>query len=336
VKRKPDFFIVGAPKCGTTAMDHYLAVHPEIFMARKELHHFGADLCFSPQFYRRGSEAYLAEFKAAQGHRRAGESSVWYLFSEQAAAGIKAFNPDARVIIMLRNPVEMLHSLYHQFRFDGNEQLPTFQEALAAENDRRAGQRLSRQHYFAQGLAYRETARFTRQVQRYFQVFGRDRAHVIIYDDFAADPGAVYRRTLEFLDVPPIPLKNGFEAINGNKQIKNPVLRALLNDPWMRRSLIALRPCLPQAVFEALGKTEARLRKMNTVPAARQPLDPELRRSLDREFAPEVERLSALLQRDLTFWSRDAQWQKDIESPGSVREPGTAPMTSAGNAVVAA
>ena len=302
-------------------MDHYLAVHPEIFMARKEMHHFGADLRFSPQFYRRDQTAYLAEFDAANGHACAGEASVWYLFSGQAAAEIKAFNPDARVIIMLRNPVEMIHSLYYQFKFDGNEHLSTFAEAIAAQNDRRAGRRLGRQHYFAQGLVYHDIVRFTRQVERYFHAFGRDRVHVIIYDDFAADPDAVYQRTLEFLEVTSMPIKNGARVINGNKHVKNPVLRAVLNDPSLRRTLLAIRPWLPQPIFTALGKVEARLRKLNTAPAARQPLAPELRLRLDQEFAPEVERLSALLGRDLTGWSRDARWHKDLETPAAVPEP---------------
>ena len=131
--KKPDVFIVGAPKCGTSAMDQYLAAHPEIYMAKKEMHAFGSDLRFGPQFYRRDQEAYLAEFATRNGERRAGEASVWYLFSTQAAAEIHAFNPEARIIIMLREPAEMLYSLYYQFRFDGNEHLPTFEEALAAE-----------------------------------------------------------------------------------------------------------------------------------------------------------------------------------------------------------
>jgi hypothetical protein len=335
VNRKPDFFIVGAPKCGTTAMDHYLAVHPDVFMARKEMHFFGSDLRFGPQFYRRDPTAYLAEFNTANGRRRAGEASVWYLFSERAAAEIKAFNPDARIIIMLRNPVEMLHSLYYQFRFDGNEHLPAFAEAIAAENDRRAGRRLGRQHYFAQGLVYRDDARFTRQVERYFRVFGRDRVQVIIYDDFAADTDAVYRRTLEFLDLAPLPIKNGATVINGNKHVKHPALHAFLNDPSVRRALLAVRPWLPQPVFAALGKTEARLRKLNTVPAARQPLAPELRRRLDEEFAPEVERLSALLGRDLTGWSRDARWHKDLETPAPVPET-ACPVEACGERVISA
>src|SRR5271165_4331492 len=149
-KQKPDVFIVGAPKCGTSAMDQYLAAHPQVFMAQKEMHGFGADLRFGAQFYRRDLAAYLDEFASRKGEIRAGEASVWYLFSKQAAAEIHAFNPEARIIIMLREPAEMLYSLYSQFRFDGNEHLRTFEEALAAEDDRRAGRRMTRQTYFPQ------------------------------------------------------------------------------------------------------------------------------------------------------------------------------------------
>jgi len=227
----------------------------------------------------------------------------------------------------------MIHSLYHQFRFDGNEHLTTFEEALGAEADRRAGRRLGRQHYFAAGLVYREIARYTRQVERYFQTFGRDRVHVIIYDDFAGDTDAVYRRTLEFLGVPPVPIKNGAKVINGNKHVKNPLLRAVLNDPSVRRALLAVRPWIPQPVFAALGNVEARLRKMNTVPAPRQGLAPGVRWRLDEEFAPEVERLSALLGRDLTGWSHDARWHTDMDTAAGVPERSHPSEMNAGSAV---
>src|SRR5215469_5765625 len=128
---KPDFFIVGAPRCGTTAMFRYLSRHPEIYFSdRKEMHVFGSDLRFGPQFYRRSMDNYLAEFVARNGELRAGEASVWYLFSRTAAAEIKTFNPDASIVIMLREPAQMLHSLYHMFRYDRNEHLPTFEQAL--------------------------------------------------------------------------------------------------------------------------------------------------------------------------------------------------------------
>ena len=241
---------------------------------------------------------------ARKGKRRAGESSVWYLFSRRAAAEIQAFNPEARILIMLREPAEMLYSLYYQFRFDGNEHLPTFEEALAAEDDRRAGRRMTRQTYLAQGLVYRDTARYTEQVGRYFDVFGRERVQVIIYDDLVADVRGVYGRVLEFLGVDSTRIEADFQVINGNKSVRHSTLRALLNDPLVRSTAVAVGRRLPRPFFAALHDVDRRLWKFNSRSEKRPPLAPKVRAQLQREFAPEVERLSELLGRDLTYWSR--------------------------------
>jgi hypothetical protein len=304
VTKAPDFFIVGAPKCGTSAMAHYLGRHPDIYMAKKEMHTFGKDLRFSPQFYRRDLQAYMAEFDDRNGQRRAGEASVWYLFSTQAAAEIKAFNPRSSIIVMLRDPAEMLYSMYYQFRYDGNEHLVTFEEALAAEDDRRAGRRIPRHAHFAQGLCYRETARFTEQLRRYFETFGRERVHVIVYDDLVSNPAAVYRGTLEFLSLDSTPPDIDFKVINGNKSVKSTALRAILNERYLRSTVLAIRPWLPRFIFSALRGVDRRLWQLNTRSEKRPPLGTELRARLKREFAPEVEKLSNLLGRDLTHWSR--------------------------------
>jgi len=309
--KRPDFFIVGAPKCGTTALCHYLAKHPDVFVAKRETEFFGADLHFGPQFqlYRRHPEEYFALFDGWDKQARGGEKSVWYLFSKTAAAEIKAFNPEARIIIMLREPTAMLYALYHVFLADGNEYLPTFKEALAAEDDRRAGRRLSRQTYLAQVLVYRETVRFYEQVKRYFDVFGRERVHVIIYDDFSTQTAEVFRKTLEFLGVDPGGSTSKFEVIggnvNGNESVRSSALRAFLNDRMLRQAAIDLRNWLPYGVFTAMRNTWVKLNELNyrESPTKRRPMDPELKLSLLREFAPEVERLSELLGRDLTHWS---------------------------------
>src|SRR5215469_3550174 len=99
--RRPDFFIVGAPKCGTTALAHYLARHPDIYMPQKEMHFFGSDLNFGPQFYRRDRDGYLPEFNRWSGQARTGEALVWYLLSTRAAAEIKEFSSDASIIILI-------------------------------------------------------------------------------------------------------------------------------------------------------------------------------------------------------------------------------------------
>ena len=302
-EKRPDFFIVGAPKCGTTALAAYLAAHPDIYMAQKEMHFFGADLHFGPQFFRRDCDAYRAEFAQWNGQTRTGEASVWYLFSKQAAAEIKAYSPDARIVILLREPVSMLYSLYHQFLYDGNEHLPSFEEALAAENDRGMGQRITRETYFVQGLAYRAVVRFTEQVQRYFDLFGRERVHVIIYDDLAADTIGTYRATLSFLGVSnsvDIPIG----PINTNMSVKSPFLRVILNDPLVRGTAIALRSWLPKPFFSLVQNVGISISELNKRPAQRHPMDHGLKLTLQREFAPEVERLSALLNRDLTHWSK--------------------------------
>ena len=314
--RKPDFFIVGAPKCGTSAMAHYLSAHPDIFLARKEMHVFGQDLRFSPQFYRRDLSTYLSEFDKWEGQKRGGEASVWYLYSTQAAAEIKAFNPDARIIIMLRDPVEMAHSLYHQFRYDRNEQLGTFEEALEAEADRRAGGRVGRRAYFADGLRYHDVGAYTEQIRRYFDVFGRERVHMVVYDDFATNAAAACRATLDFLEIDSKALPRQFKVVNPAKVVRHPALHAVMHEPLLRKAALAIRPLVPRRVFSWLQSIDDALRRRSTGVAERPLLAMETRQQLKRDFAPEVARLSELLNRDLTHWSsvdwraplRESQW----------------------------
>ena len=134
---KPNFFIVGAPKCGTTAMKYYLRQHPDVFMARPvEINNFIRDVDIGPK---QTEEWYLRHFEEAGAARIIGEKSVWHLFSSTAAADIKAFNADARVLIMLRNPVDMIYALHSEFLYGGNDDIREFAQALAAEGDRRQG-----------------------------------------------------------------------------------------------------------------------------------------------------------------------------------------------------
>jgi len=120
--RRPDFFIVGAPKCGTTAMATYLSDHPQIFMpVAKELHFFGSDLDYRR---RRPTQAeYLAAFERGGQATRAGEASVGYLYSERAPTEILEFSPGADILIMLRDPVDMVRSQHSQELFMGQEDI---------------------------------------------------------------------------------------------------------------------------------------------------------------------------------------------------------------------
>jgi len=295
--RRPDFFIVGAPKCGTTAMSSYLEQHPEVFMAVKEPHFFGTDLAST--WFVRDEEGYLSLFSAAREEKRVGEASVLYLYSERAAREIKAFEPRAKIIAMLRDPVEMMHSLHSQLLFQGTEDIEDFGAALEAEEDRRRGLRIPAKNHLIQTLFYREIARFTEQVRRYLRVFGRENVHVIVYDDFRADTAAEYEKALRFLDVDP-GFRPELEVVNPNKRSRNKVLQVILQNPplvvrWIVRALT------PRRVRWKLIEV---FKTYNSRYEPRDPVNPELSERLRTEFAPEVERLSELLGRDLTHWSR--------------------------------
>jgi hypothetical protein len=295
--RKPDFFIVGAPKCGTTALYRCLQEHPEIFVPpNKEIHYFGTDL-YSPT-YLRNSEQYLNLFADAKTEKRVGEASVWYLYSKRSASEIKNFCPDARIIIMLRNPADMIHSLHSQRLFIGSEDLADFEEALNAEEDRKAGRRLPKFPYLVEGLFYREVGKYSEQVRRYLNTFAPDRVKVIIFDDFNKAPAETYRETFEFLNV-----DRSFEpqvrVVNANKQVRSKALRSLLdNPPTLLRKVV--RPITTQSFRHRLFRAG---REMNTKYVPRVPMRAELRRELQRHFAEDVKKLSEILHRDLTHWS---------------------------------
>ena len=300
--KRPDFFIVGAPKCGTKSMDAYLKAHPQLFVPdRKEMLYFGTDLA-NP--VRLTEEEYLAYFSPARDDQRAGESTVWYLYSKRGAAEIKEFSPDASIIIMLRNPVDMIYSLHSQHLFGCYEDLDDFATALAAEEDRKVGRRLPAQTnmrnvpFCSDFLYYREVAKYTEQIKRYLDHFPRENIHFIIFDDLKRDTAEVYRQTLEFLGVDDT-FQPDLSTLNANKRVRSETFRAFLVDPpkivWKTAGAL-----LPRKLHRRLFN---KLREMNTVFVSRSPMEPQLRRTLQEEYRCEVERLGELLGRDLTGWS---------------------------------
>lgn len=296
----PEFFIVGAPKCGTTAMQEYLRQHPDIFMPdMKEIHHFADDLLkHDDPFLDR--DRYLSLFAGAHEHQLIGEASVYHLFSRNAARNIKSFCPNAKIIIMLRNPVDMLYSRHAQLVYNGAEDILDFEASLAAEEKRRNGELIPKNIRIEKKLLHREVVKFTEQGKRYFDMFGRDKVQVIIYDDLRKDTAKVYRETLGFLNVNDS-FRPDFKVINPNKRVRTRTLQHLLKTPpsLMR---IAGKLLLPQSCRNLLLNG---LKKLNTQFVPRQPMSPELRRRLQKEFTPEIKNLSELLGRDLTHWCTD-------------------------------
>lgn len=292
---RPEFFIVGAPKSGTTAMCDYLKQHPQTFIPKiKEPYYFCPDV--APDQAGRTLDQYLALFEEGHG-RLCGEGSVWYLYSQQAAMDIYRFNPDAQIIIMVRNPVDYMYSLHNQLLYVQYEDISDFARALEAEPDRKAGRRIPHTCLRPLNLLYSETACFTSQIKRYFEVFGKERVHVIIYDDFKHDTAAAFRDTLLFLGVTP-DVQTNFKIVNPSKYLRSSLLQLLIERlPALRKKIPIRRP---------IGLYK-RLRRANTQFIPRPPMDALLRRRLQMQFASEVEQLGTLLQRDLSHWCRETE-----------------------------
>jgi hypothetical protein len=295
---RPSIFIVGAPKCGTTALYSYLKAHPDVFMSSlKEPQFFGEDLLGN----RRNIcdwESYLALFAAAKS-QRAGEASTVYLGSPSAARRIKDFSPAAQILIMLRNPLEVMQAEHGVRILGGNEMIVDFESALAAdEQDEPCA---TPRHRRPWGMRYRELVRFAPQVTRYFRTFGSERVHVIVYDDFKEDTAKAYGETLGFLG-----LRAGFEPrlrpVNRYRRIRSmPLHRTLLAPPAAIRAVS--HAVMSQPMRRFVGNC---IRRLNESVEPRPPLaeaaSQQLLAKLKREIAPDVDALSRLLNRDLSHW----------------------------------
>ena len=294
---QPQFFIVGAPKCGTTSMAQYLNQHPDVFVLRGEPHFFGTDIDYNhPRLSRR---QYLSICRRNGGKSLVGDRSTWYLYSKRAAAEIHDFNPDARIIAMLRNPVEMIRSLHrHQFQRGRRDDIERLEDALDAEPDRRLGRRLPDNVRFPGSLLYSEIARYSEQLPRYFERFGRDRVHVILFDDLKADPTTTYAQALEFLGV-----DSGFVPDFRVHNAGAPMPDWAPYRIWKASTLrYRFRSIVPERLYSAIRE---RRRKQLADAKDRQPpppMDVGLRDRLRTRLGAEIEQLEALIDRNLEAW----------------------------------
>lgn len=213
----PDFVIIGAKRGGTTSLYRYLSEHPCVvpnFPRRlnvKGPHFFDTN-------YHRGLLWYRSHF-ASRLHRRrleryltdravVGESSPYYLFHPHAPLRAAETIPDAKLIVLLRNPVDRAYSHYRERVRHGAETL-TFEEAIEREPERLAGEverMFENERYtsFAhEHLSYLSQSRYLEPIRRWLQRYPHDRILVLLSEDLYRDPPATYARTLDFLGLRP-------------------------------------------------------------------------------------------------------------------------------------
>jgi hypothetical protein len=296
---KPNFFIIGAPKCGTTALYTYLQQHPDVYFPEvKEPHFFGADLHKRSDVFVLEADRYLSLFSPGRDKAIRGEASTNYVFSESAPEEIHQFARDARIVLMLRPPVDQLYSAHAQYLYSGNEIIDDFWAALDAEPERLTGKGIPPQIDLREKVLYQTNLRkIPGQIRRLRDLFGSSGVKVILLEDMKAAPQLVYEETLEFLGVPFAPSPD-FAVVNASKAPRSPAVYSLIRrfgEPFGRlRRRLSSRP---------LG-VMSWIYRLNTVSRARPALDLERRLSLAQSYSDWVNELEELLERDLSHWLR--------------------------------
>jgi hypothetical protein len=240
---------------------------------------------------------YLSLYKKWTNEKIAGEASATNLCSKASAQQINRFNPASKIIMMLREPVEFLHSFHSAARFALGEHLEDFQTAISAEKDRRAGRNLSKRVIAPSWLFYSEFIKYAEQIQRFMSFFDQAQIKIIIFDDFKINTPGIYQKILEFLDVDPH-FSADFDIVNPNKQIRWPLLKKYtLDSPYFRKSLRFLFSDDTYAGLKDFYKNKM----VKYEP--RQALDETFKLELMQEFKTEVEKLSDVLKKDLvSLW----------------------------------
>jgi len=296
---RPNFFIVGAPKCGTTSLITYLNFHPEVFVPEETgLYFFCED--FPALRTITSVDDYTRRFAEQRGDCRAyGESSAIYIYSRPGLQRMRAFNPAARLIIMLRRPLEMIHSFHGQLLYDLDEDEPDFQRAWRLQEARRNGAHLPPHCRHPRLLQYADIGKLGKYVGQVLEIFPRDQVHFIFFEEFTTRTDQVYQETLSFLGLRSYSLPD-YPPQNVSKRHASRVISTLTRRP----------PPLLLSAADRL-KRLLRIRRLhildflnwlNVRKQQRDELPEAFRRELLAEFRSDIQLTAQLTGRDLAHW----------------------------------
>jgi hypothetical protein len=310
-------FIVGAPRCGTTTLAGFLQQHPDVcFSVVKEPHFFSRDEVAAvpeDELEQLVAEEYWQRFFGhCEGDPKLyAEGSVTYLYVPERMAPILELWPEAKFVIALRDPLSMLPSLHARLLVTGDENIRDFTTAWAKVGDRAKGKSIPKSAMDPRWLRYDWAGMLGANVERFISAVGRERCHIVLFDDLSADPQGTYRELCRFLGI------DTWEATDFKPQRVNKAVRIGWLQRFLKRPPKAVRAALAGEKFhkreKKLGSTESRalttifsvrkrLLQWNKIPAKRQALDPAVRQQIIERLRDDVILLARTIDRDLSHW----------------------------------
>jgi len=291
----PNLLIVGSAKCGTTSLHNYLKQHPDIFMTEHKEPHFLINSEIGERRVHKAVttlEAYKKMFETERDYMYKGESSVMYLaFPEFSINNIKKYlNPDVKIIIMLRNPIERAFAGYlHNLRYNPSEHL-SFEEAFDKSEER-----YHQEEDMTPDTRYLHVGCYSSQVESFMNTF-MNNVHVIMYDDYVNDIDVCLSKVFDFLEVDRISVDTSRRHMVGGWIFKNRFLRNLLIPENNFKSLF--KSVLPNKKLREF----LRQKIMNISTVDTPHLSVEMREKLTEYYRNDISNLSKLLNRELNHW----------------------------------
>ncbi|MGM0516900.1 MAG: sulfotransferase family protein, partial [Pseudomonadota bacterium] len=273
---KPNVFIIGAPKCGTTSLANWLAEHPQVYFSpikEPQLFSFDFSLRRPPMTLPRYEQLFV---KASESHLAVCEGSTAYLYSRTAVPAILAYADNPKFVVMIRDPARMAPSLHEQSIYDGDEDETDFSKAWRLQEERLYGASLPKHCRDPQLLQYGARCKLGEQLARLYRQVPKERVHVIRLEDLQADPRREYRILLEFLGLDDDG-RGHFPVKNTAKARRAPLLMhsvRRINRFLHGVGIPHIRLGLTSYLNENLRKERERV-----------PIDPEMTRELEEYFA---------------------------------------------------
>ncbi|MEL7038536.1 MAG: sulfotransferase [Cyanobacteria bacterium J06592_8] len=285
----PNFLMLGTPKAGTTAIYNYLKQHPQIYMPPfKEPHFFSFEGEQKPHWGIQTLEDYQALFQEATSEQIIGEASTWYLYSQTAAERIRHHIPEAKLIAILRNPIERAYSSW-AFRVQcGWESITDFQKALQAEPQRIRENPEWDFHYLKAGFYYD-------QIKRYLDIFPSEQIKIIIYEDFKSDPVNILEDIYKFIGVDENLIPDLSQKHNVTYLPKNNLINLIMSRKSIAKDIF--KSILPSQFTQVIAN---QLRKGNQAQVP--PLSSEIKQHYIASYQEDISKLEQLIDRDLSVW----------------------------------
>lgn len=302
MNRKPNLFIVGPPKTGSTALYEFLGKHPNIFMPdMKELAYFCTDLHKeSDKFHEdkkrfpiRTKKDYMKKFRDWKSQKYGCDCTTNYFLSDIAAKKIHEFNPEAKIIIVIREPVDYISSVHNQTLQNDAEDQIELNKALDLENERKKDwSKISKRTAIPRNVFYSEFPYFSKKIKEYQKLFGEKNVKIVLFDEFKRDNKKIYLDIINFLNIEKNHMPR-FKSINSRYTIKYKIIRDIGYSPIIWK--------IPKLLFpkKFYVKVKAKFNDFLRIPAKKPKIDTKLELKLKKKYFEEVNNLSKLLQKDL-------------------------------------